>query len=98
MYLRQDSGGSSIMKKIMSASLLSAFAFTMLLPVAGRVNATSVDHSVLRQSGNPIPPNGGGGHFVPSQSGNPIPPNGGGGHFASRQSGNPIPPNGGGGH
>jgi len=77
------------MRKIMSASVLAAFALTMLLPGTRQVNATSVNHTVLRQGGNPIP-SGGGGHF---QGGNPI-PSGGGGHF---QGGNPIP-SGGGGH
>ena len=33
------------MKKIISASFLAALALTMLLPVAGQVNATSVNHS-----------------------------------------------------
>ena len=47
------------MKKIMSASILAVLALTMLLPVAGRVNASVVNHPVLRQ-GNPAP--GGGGH------------------------------------
>ena len=49
------------MKKIISASFLAAFALTMLLPVARQVNAASVNHSVLRQGGVPLP--GGGGHF-----------------------------------
>lgn len=63
------------MKKIISASFLAALTFTMLLPVARQVNAASVNHSILRQGGNPIP-TGGGGHY---QGGNPI-PTGGGGH------------------
>ena len=50
------------MKKIISASFLAVFALTMLLPVAGRVNATSVNHSVLRQGGVPLPGSNGGGH------------------------------------
>ena len=50
------------MKKIIGASLLAALSLTMLLPVARQVNATSVNQSVLRQGGNPIPPGGGGGH------------------------------------
>jgi len=77
------------MKKIISASFLAALTLTMLLPVARQVNAASVNHSILRQGGNPIP-TGGGGHY---QGGNPI-PTGGGGHY---QGGNPIP-TGGGGH
>jgi hypothetical protein len=63
------------MKKIIGASFLAALSLTMLLPVARQVNAASVNQSVLRQGGGPIPP-GGGGHF---QGGGPIPP-GGGGH------------------
>ena len=63
------------MKKIISASFLAALTLTMLLPVARQVNAASVNHSILRQGGNPIP-TGGGGHY---QGGNPI-PTGGGGH------------------
>ena len=43
------------MKKIISASFLAAFALTMLLPVTRQVNAASVNHSVLRQGGNPLP-------------------------------------------
>jgi hypothetical protein len=66
------------MKKIITASVLAAFAFTMLLPVAGQVNASSVNYPIARQ-GNPFPPNGGGGHITFRQ-GNPFPPNGGGGH------------------
>jgi hypothetical protein len=62
------------MKKIISASFLAALSVTMLLPVARQVNATSVNHSVLRQGGNPIPGSGGG-HY---QGGNPIPGSGGG--------------------
>lgn len=63
------------MKKIISASFLVAFAITMLLPVAHQVNAASVNQSVLRQGGLPMP-GGGGGHF---QGGLPM-PGGGGGH------------------
>jgi hypothetical protein len=77
------------MKKTIKISFLAAFASMMLLPVAHRVNASSVNQIILHQSGNPMP-GGGGGHF---QSGNPM-PGGGGGHF---QSGNPMP-GGGGGH
>jgi len=77
------------MKKIMSTSLLAAFALAMLLPVARQVNAASVNRSILRQGGAPMP-TGGGGHF---QGGNPM-PTGGGGHY---QGGNPMP-TGGGGH
>jgi hypothetical protein len=62
------------MKKIITASFLAALSLTMLLPVARQVNATSVNHSVLRQGGNPIPGSGGG-HY---QGGNPIPGSGGG--------------------
>jgi hypothetical protein len=50
------------MKKIISASFLAVLALTMLLPVAGRVNATSVSHSILRQGTGPMPGTGGGGH------------------------------------
>ena len=83
------------MKKIISASFLAAFAFTMLLPVDGRVNATSVNPSILRQGTNPMP-TGGGGHFTLRQGTNPM-PTGGGGHFTLRQGTNPMP-TGGGGH
>jgi hypothetical protein len=83
------------MKKIISASFFAALTLTMLLPVTGRVNAASVNRSILRQGGSPIPSGGkGGGHF---QGGSPIPSGGsGGGHF---QGGSPIPSGGsGGGH
>lgn len=82
------------MKKMITASAIAALAAIMLLPVAGRVNASSWSGSIARQGGNPIPP-GGGGHFTERQGGNPIPP-GGGGHFRVWQGGNPIPPGGGG--
>jgi hypothetical protein len=67
------------MRKITSASFLAAFAFTMLLPVVRQVNAASVNHSILRQGGVPMPGGGsGGGHF---QGGVPMPGGGsGGGH------------------
>ena len=79
MYQGGDSGGSLTMKKIISASFLAALALTMLLPVARQVNAASVNHSVLRQGGVPLPTGGsGGGHF---QGGVPLPTGGsGGGH------------------
>ena len=80
------------MKKIISASFLAALSVTMLLPVARQVNATSVNHSVLRQGTNPIPGGNGGGHY---QGTNPIPGGNGGGHF---QGTNPIPGSNGGGH
>jgi hypothetical protein len=70
------------MKKIIAVSSLAVLALTMLLPVARPVNAASVNDSVLRQSGNPIPPGHGGGgkvHSILRQSGNPIPPGHGGG-------------------
>jgi hypothetical protein len=63
------------MKKIISATYLATFALIMLLPVAGRVNATPVSQRVLLQGGTPMP-GGGGGHF---QGGTPM-PGGGGGH------------------
>ena len=70
------------MKRIITASILAVLALTMLLPVAGQVNAASAHHLVLRQ-GMPIPPGGGsgGGHVIFRQ-GMPIPPGGGsgGGH------------------
>ena len=80
------------MSKILGASFLAALTFSMLLPVARQVNATSVNPSVLRQGGNPMPGGGGGGHL---QGGNPMPGGGGGGHL---QGGNPMPGGGGGGH
>jgi hypothetical protein len=80
------------MKKIITASFLAVLAVTMLLPVARQVNASSVNLSILRQGGNPLPGSGGGGHY---QGGNPLPGSGGGGHY---QGGNPLPGSGGGGH
>jgi hypothetical protein len=83
------------MKKIISASFLAAFALTMLLPVTRQVNAASVNQSVLRQGGVPLPGGGsGGGHY---QGGVPLPGGGsGGGHY---QGGVPLPGGGsGGGH
>ena len=52
------------MKKIIAVSCLTVLAVTMLLPVARRVNAASVNHSALAQSSrsHPPPPPGGGGH------------------------------------
>lgn len=75
VYQCGDSGGSSTMRKIISTSFLAALAFTMLLPVAGRVNAASVNQVILRQGSVPMP-GGGGGHF---QGSVPM-PGGGGGH------------------
>jgi hypothetical protein len=63
------------MKKIITASILAVLTLTMLLPVAGRVNAASANHSILRQGGVPMP-GGGSGHF---QGGVPM-PGGGSGH------------------
>ena len=77
------------MKKIIITSAFAALTLTMLLPGVKQVNAASVNQSVLRQGGNPLP-GGGGGHY---QGGNPL-PGGGGGHY---QGGNPLP-GGGGGH
>ncbi len=77
------------MKKMITASVVAAFSLAMLLPVARQVNAASVNQSILRQGGSPLP-GGGGGHF---QGGSPL-PGGGGGHF---QGGSPLP-GGGGGH
>jgi hypothetical protein len=47
----------------------------MLLPVTRQVNAASVNYSILRQGGVPLP-GGGSGHF---QGGVPL-PGGGSGH------------------
>jgi hypothetical protein len=63
------------MKRIITASILTALAATMLLAVTRQVNAASVNQISLRQ-GPPIPPPGGG-HFSLRQ-GPPIPPPGGG--------------------
>jgi hypothetical protein len=62
VYEGSDSGGSFTMKKIISASFLAVLSLIMLLPVARQVNAASVNHSVLRQAGNPMPGGSGGGH------------------------------------
>jgi hypothetical protein len=80
------------MKKIISASFLAAFALIMLLPVTRQVNAASVNHSVLRQGGVPLPGSSGGGHY---QGGVPLPGSSGGGHY---QGGVPLPGSSGGGH
>jgi hypothetical protein len=61
-YEYGDSGGSTTMKKIISASFLAVLALTMLLPVAQQVNASSVNHPILRQGTAPMPGSGGGGH------------------------------------
>ena len=66
------------MKKLISASFLAAFALIMLLPVAGGVNAASVNQSILRQGSGPMP-TGGGGHYTLRQGSGPM-PTGGGGH------------------
>jgi len=92
VYQRLDSGGSTTVKKIISASFLAAFALTMLLPVTRQVNAASVNHSVLRQGTTPMPGSGGGGHY---QGTTPMPGSGGGGHY---QGTTPMPGSGGGGH
>jgi hypothetical protein len=42
------------MKKIISASFLAVLALTMLLPVAQQVNASSVNHPILRQGTAPM--------------------------------------------
>jgi hypothetical protein len=80
------------MKKIISASFLAAFALIMLLPVTRQVNAASVNRSVLRQGGVPLPGSSGGGHY---QGGVPLPGSSGGGHY---QGGVPLPGSSGGGH
>lgn len=68
------------MKKIITASILAVLVLTMLLPVAGSVNAATVNHSIFRQ-GMPFPPGNGGGGHVMLRQGMPFPPgNGGGGH------------------
>ena len=52
------------MKKIITVSCLTVLAVTMLLPVASRVNAASVNPLTSFQGGGPMPPPppGGGGH------------------------------------
>jgi hypothetical protein len=67
------------MKKIITASVLAVLALTMLLPVAGQVNAASAHHLILRQ-GFPYPPGSGGGGHVILRQGFPYPPGSGGGH------------------
>jgi hypothetical protein len=86
------------MTKTIKAVFVIAFACGMLLPVACQVNAASVNPTITRQSGTPMPGGGGGGHFTLRQSGTPMPGGGGGGHFTFRQSGTPMPGGGGGGH
>jgi hypothetical protein len=66
------------MKKIITASVLAVLALTMLLPVAGQVNAASAHNLIIRQ-GVPYPPSGGGGGHVILRQGVPYPPGGGGG-------------------
>ena len=68
------------MKKAITATFLAVLSLTMLLPVTRQVNAASVDESILRQGGNPMPGSGGGGHYTLRQGGNPMPGSGGGGH------------------
>jgi hypothetical protein len=63
------------MKKIISTSFLAVFTLAMVPPVTLQVNAASVNHSIFRQAGSPMP-SGGGGHY---QAGSPM-PSGGGGH------------------
>jgi uncharacterized membrane protein len=79
------------MRKILSASVVTAFAVTMLLPVTRQVNAASVSHSIFRQGGTPLPGGNGGGGF---QGGTPLPGGNGGGGF---QGGTPLPGGNGGG-
>ncbi|HUK41796.1 MAG TPA: hypothetical protein VLX11_12145 [Candidatus Acidoferrales bacterium] len=76
------------MKKYITASFLASLTLIMLLPVARQVNAVSVNRSIMRQGGVPIPTSGGG-QF---QGGVPIPTSGGG----QFQGGVPIPTSGGG--
>lgn len=66
------------MKKIITASVLAVLALSMLLPVAGVVNAAPSRHLILRQ-GMPLPPSGGSGGHVIFRQGMPLPPSGGGG-------------------
>jgi len=68
------------MKSILTASIVTVLAFSMLLPVMRPVNAASVNPSVLRQAGTPMPGSGGGGHYISRQGGTPMPGSGGGGH------------------
>jgi hypothetical protein len=49
------------MKKIISTSFLAVFTLAMVPPVTLQVNAASVNHSIFRQAGSPMP-SGGGGH------------------------------------
>ena len=83
------------MKKIITASVLAVFAFTMLLPVMGTVNAASVN--LITHQGTPMPPSGGGGGHVMLRQGTPMPPSGGGGGHVMLRQGTPMPPSGGGG-
>jgi hypothetical protein len=80
-YYSLDSGGSTTMKNIICASLLTAF--TMLLPVAHQVNAASVNVQVFRQGTLPMP----GGHGVTYQGTLPMP----GGHGVTFQGTLPMP-------
>ena len=82
------------MKKIISASFVAALSLTMLLPVAGRVNASSVNQPIAKQGGMPGSGNGGG-HYSVRQGGMPGSGNGGG-HYSVRQGGMPGSGNGGG--
>jgi hypothetical protein len=82
-YQCADSGGSTTMKKILCTSVLTAFTFAMLLPVAHQVNAASVNQTVLHQGTNPMP----GGHGGGFQGTNPMP----GGHGGGFQGTNPMP-------
>lgn len=68
------------MKKIITASVLGLVTLSMLLPVIPQVNAASVNLTMLRQAGNPMPGGTGGGHFTLRQAGNPMPGGTGGGH------------------
>jgi len=86
------------MTKIITASLLSVLTFSMLLPVTRQVNAASVNHSIFRQGGVPMPGGSGGGHYTPRQGGVPMPGGSGGGHYTPRQGGVPMPGGSGGGH
>ncbi len=68
------------MTKTIKAVFVTAFALSMLLPVACQVNAASVNHFAWGQAGGPMPGSGGGGHFTLRQAGGPMPGSGGGGH------------------